>query len=216
MSTKKATNKKAAVNSPYPQYALEKCLRIPRSILEQNAGKACSDSDSAKYSGVKLTGPFQMELSAAIKFGLLNRPVQKQVELTEISRKILKPLEKHDAINGYREAVLKAPVISEIYTHYRGENLPDSQFLNNTLTEKFKIPSEKVDEFKSILFDSLKTAELMSETDGKYRLVDISADISMHGKAEESFKKLEKSTHVKEGESCFVMMPFSDPLGSYC
>ena len=110
---------------------------------------------------------------------------------------------------------MKAPIISDIYTHYRGENLPDSQFFDNALTEKFKIPLNKLSEFKGIFFESLKTAELIVEKDGKDRLLDISQDISSHEKVEESFKKLEKTTKVKVGDICFVMMPFADPIGSY-
>lgn len=76
-------------------------------------------------------------------------------------------------LSGLREAVLKAPVISEVYAHYRGENLPDTQFFKNVLTDKFKIPSDKVNEFISIFTDTLKKAELLLEQDGKLRIIDI-------------------------------------------
>ncbi len=213
---KKEKEKKEIKVPPYPRHSLEKALRIPRAILEQNAGKECTDEESAIYVGVKFNrGPYYLETNSAIKFGLLERPEAGKIKLTDISRKILKPQEKNDQLTGYREAVLKAPVISEIVSHYRGENLPDSTFFDNALTEKFKIPAGKLSEFKTIFFESLKTAELISEHDGKYRVIDISAESVAHDKAKETFKKLEKTTKVKTGETCFVMMPFADPLGSY-
>lgn len=127
----------------------------------------------------------------------------------------MKPQEKNDKQSGLRDAVLTAPVISEIYTHYRGENLPDSEFLDNALTDKFKILKDKLSEFKTIFFESLATAELISDHDGKSRVIDITSESSVQDKAKESFKKLEKTAKVKTGDSCFVMMPFADPLGSY-
>lgn len=212
----KSNSKKTVAVPPYPRHSLEKSLRIPKGILEQNAGKECTDEQSATYVGVKFNkGPYNVELNSAIKFGLLDRPETGKIGLTDISRKILKPQKENDKITGLREAIIKAPVISDIYTHYRGENLPDTQFLDNALTEKYNIPTNKLTEFKSIFFESLNTAELISEKDGKYRLLDISFDQSGHEKAEESFKKLEKSAKIKSGDSCFVMMPFADPIGSY-
>ena len=78
-----------------------------------------------------------------------------------------------------QEAVLKAPVISEIYYHYRGENLPDTEFFDNALTENFKIPPEKLSEFKTIFFDTLKSANLITENEGKFRVIDVSARIAV-------------------------------------
>lgn len=43
-----------------------------------------------------------------------------------------------------REAVLNAPDISAVYKHYRGENLPDPQFLDNALVDSFSFPKEKI------------------------------------------------------------------------
>ncbi len=201
---------------PYPRHSLDKALRIPKAILEQNAGKECTDQESAKYVGVKYNGgPYSVELNSAIKFGLLERSEPGKVILTDIARKILKPQEKNDQLSGLREAVLKAPVISEIVSHYRGENLPDAVFFDNALTDKFKIPTDKLSEFKAIFFESLKKAELVVDHDGKNRVIDISAESPAHEKAKETFKKLEKTAKVKTGDTCFVMMPFAEPLGSY-
>lgn len=214
--TKIEKDKKRIKVPSYPRHSLEKALRIPKGILEQNAGKECTDQESANYVGVKYNrGPYNLEINSAIKFGLLERPEAGKIKLTEIARKILKPQEKNDQLSGRREAILRAPVISEIVSHYRGENLPDSVFFDNALTDKFKIPADKLSEFKTIFFESLKTADLISDHDGKLRVIDISAEASAHEKASELFKKLEKTTKVKTGDTCFVMMPFADPLGSY-
>jgi hypothetical protein len=108
--------------SDYPRHAVRKALRIPRSILEQNAGKSCTDREAATFSGVKYHGPFRTELSSAIKYGFLSRPSPGKVELTDLGKKVIRPQNPNDELAGIREAVLKAPKISDVYKHLpRGE-----------------------------------------------------------------------------------------------
>ena len=206
----------AGKGSDYPRHPLEKALRIPKGILEQNAGKECSDEESANYIGVKYNkGPFSVELNSAIKFGLLKRPESGKVTLTEIARKILKPTDQNDKIEGFRSAIMKAPVVSDVYKHYRGENLPDDEFFNNALSEKFKVPEDKIEEFKSIFFESLNTADLLIIKDEKQRVIDVTIGDESKNEINKNIKKLEKEVKISKSDRCFVMMPFSEPINSY-
>src|SRR5262245_7375725 len=63
-----------AASAKYPRHALEKALRIPKAVLEQNAGKECTDEQAAKFAGLGLHGPTLVEISSAIKYGLFERP----------------------------------------------------------------------------------------------------------------------------------------------
>lgn len=116
---------------------------------------------------------------------------------------------------GLREAVLKASEISAVYSHYRGENLPDMKFFDNALVDKFGIPKDKVEEFKSIFFDTLNKAKLIETHDSKQRVLDVSGDLPVKSSSAEVLQKLEKSANINAGDSCFVVMPFAAPLGTY-
>lgn len=203
--------------STYPRHSLDKALRIPKAIIEQNAGKETSEIEAAKYLGISnLRGPFSVEISSALKFGLLERPNPGQLKPTELAKKIIRPQATDDEINGLREAVLKAPVISDVYKHYRGENLPDRNFFENALTDTFKIPAEKVSEFIEVFTDSLSKAKLIESVGDKQRVIDISSERnSPLVDTTTDFKKLSKAASVSSGDSCFVMMPFAPPLGDY-
>ena len=190
-------------------------MRIPRAILDQNAGKECTVEESAKFLGVGYHGPYQVEVSSGIKYGLLARPSEGRIAVTERAKQILRPQSPSDGLQGIRDAVLSAPIIQDVYGHYRGENLPDKEFLNNALTDKFGVPADKVDEFRSIFFESLEAAKLLEEHDGKKRITDISHDLQSPSTPTDTFKKLEKSVTVRASDSCFVMMPFEAPLGGY-
>ena len=51
---KKAASKRKVVANPakYPRHSLTRALRIPLAVLDQNAGKECSDQESAGFVGV--------------------------------------------------------------------------------------------------------------------------------------------------------------------
>ena len=138
-----------------------------------------------------------------------------RIAVSELAKKILRPQNEQEELVGLREAVLKAPDISTVYSHYRGENLPDMQFFDNALVDKFGFPKDKVAEFKTIFFDTLNKAKLIEEHNGKQRLLDVSGDVPATPGSSDVLKKLGKSVTLDAGDSCFVMMPFAAPLGNY-
>lgn len=200
----------------YPRNPLEKSLRIPRAILEQNAGKECTDKEAAGFLGLKLSGPLKTEISSALKFGLLSRPSAGHLQLTERAKKILRPQNPSAATEGLREAILAAPVLSDVYKHYRGENLPDPQFFENALTDTFGVPISDVAEFKSIFLESLRNAQLVDDQAlGKMRISDVSQQLPGVVESTEDLRKATRTANVSATDSCFVLMPFAIPLGNH-
>lgn len=217
MAKSTVQKQRKAVPNPakYPRHSLEKTLRIPRAILDQNAGKTCTDQQSAAFVGVGYNGPYQSEIGSAKKYGLLSSPATKQIAVTDLAKRILRPQSSEDELNGRREAVTTAPDVTDVYQHYRGENLPDEQFFENTLVDKFGIPREKVSEFKEIFLENLAFAKLIEEFHGKKRVLDITQHASEPSEKSDRIRKLGKSVKVNASDSCFVMMPFKNPLGGY-
>jgi hypothetical protein len=79
------------IQAKYPRHSVDKVLRIPRAILEQNARKDCTDREVAKFVGVGFGGPVKVEISSALKYGFLERPSPGRVRVTELARKVLRP-----------------------------------------------------------------------------------------------------------------------------
>lgn len=151
----------------FPKHPILKCLRIPQAVLENNAGKECTDREAAKFAGIGWSGQTAVEISSAIKYGLFRRPSQGKVEPTDITRRIVRPQKPTDKVDAIREALLQSPLISDIYKHYRGENLPDEiSFLANTATESFQIPADRVTEFINVFLEDLEAAELLEDANG--------------------------------------------------
>ncbi|MBI5762778.1 MAG: hypothetical protein HZA51_04550 [Planctomycetes bacterium] len=201
--------------SKYPRHSLPKALRIPSAILDQNAGRSCAEVKAAEYAKVGYHGPTRLEISSAIKYGLLDRPTDGEVGLTDLAKKILRPQKPTDEVDGLREAVQKAPVLSAVYSHYRGENLPEAKFLQNALTDTFKVPASKVQEFLDVFVESLQAAKLIEERDGKSRILDVTHTSAAPTDNTKMLQKLGKEAEVSSGDSCFVIMPFAPPIGNY-
>ncbi|SHG25902.1 hypothetical protein [Bradyrhizobium erythrophlei] len=196
----------------FPRHTVEKALRIPKAIIEQNAGRECSENDAATYAGVGLGGPFRLEISSAIKYGFLSRPQTGFVEVTDRGRQAIRPQKPGDDIEALRQAVLDAPEISEVYKHYRGEDLPDGSFFEHALVDKFGIPAEKVAEFVQVFMSSLRSAQLLEQRGDKHRILDVT--LTPDRDTETSLKKTSAAKLVA-GDSCFVVMPFGAPIGGY-
>src|SRR6267378_1035302 len=81
---KKAAKKKSAKRKAsgatrfgpmvFPKHPILKCLRIPQAVLENNAGKECTDREAAKFAGIGWSGQIAVEISSALKYGLFQRP----------------------------------------------------------------------------------------------------------------------------------------------
>jgi hypothetical protein len=202
----------SALQAKYPRHAVERALRIPKAIYEQNGGNPATPKEAVVFTGATtLSGPLNVEISSAKKYGFLTLEAGKLV-LTERARKAIAPQSAGDRINALRDAILAAPDISNVYNYYRGESLPDNNFLVNALADRFKIPADKISEFIPIFLESIRAAELIDESGERARLLDVGRDESHRSSSGGS--KLGKAP-VAAGTTCFIVQPFASPFGAY-
>ncbi|MDB6004158.1 MAG: hypothetical protein JWR15_1145 [Prosthecobacter sp.] len=203
-----------AATAKFPRHSITRVLRVPQAILDQNAGKDCTEAEAAKFVGVGYHGPFRVEISSALKFGLLERPQPNHLRVTELAKRIIRPHTPTDKVSGLREAVLRANDIREVYENYRGENLPDRQFFENALEDKFGIPHDQIHDFIQIFNECLEAAELIQKVDDRIRILDVSETIKL-GDGEDKRVKVGKDVKIEPTDTCFVMMPFGGNIGTY-
>ena len=201
----------------FPKHSILGCIRIPQAILEQNVGEACTDKEGAAFAKIGWNGDIAVEISSASKYGLLERPIPGKIKPTDFVRKITRPQDPKDKLAALRQCVMNAPIISDVYTKYRSENLPDREFFVNALRDSFGVPQEHIDDFIRVFTDSLKEAELLEEVSSdKFRVLDVtSPGDTTTPVGEKEIKKLSKGVTVAADDSCFVVMPFAEPIGGY-
>jgi hypothetical protein len=202
-----------ATQAKFPRHSVERALRIPKAIYDQNGGKPATPKEAAILAGgTAVTGAFNVEVSSAKKYGFLTGEGGKLV-LTDRARKAIAPQSESDRLSALRDAILAAPDFSTVYNYYRGENLPDDNFLVNALTDRFKIPTDKLDEFLPIFLESIRSAELLDESAERPRLIDVGRDDSHRPSSSNPGKPGRVS--VVAGSTCFVVQPFAAPFGPY-
>jgi hypothetical protein len=105
MAKKKTVRRTAdpSGRAKYPRHSVERALRIPSAILDQNAGRPVTPEQAvALLGGTSPRGPFAVEIASATKYGFLNREAGK-LHLTDLARRILRPTNTDDQIKGYRD-----------------------------------------------------------------------------------------------------------------
>jgi len=199
-------------SSAYPRHSVERALRIPQAIYDQNGGKPAAPDEAVKFAGGgAISGQWRLEISSAKKYGFLEADEAGRIGPTERARHAIAPQSETDQLTALREAILAAPVISDVYNHYRGESIPDEEFFVNALTDRFKIPADKVPEFRTIFNEDIRSAQLIDETGERPRLIDIGRDDEHRPKKAEQLAR----KAAQAGTTCFVMQPFAAPLGAY-
>jgi hypothetical protein len=216
-STRQIRNQKPAKgNRPkYPRDTVSQALRIPRAILQQNAGKGCTDKEAAGFLGLKIAGAVRLEIGSAIKYGFLERPSEGMIVPTDLAKIIIRPQKPSDEVEGYRKAILNAPDIADVYKYYRGENIPDDTYFRNTLESNFGIPNENFADFKQIFIQSLETAKLITVNEGRQRVLDITGEAKSGDEDQVRLKKTGSGGSPSPTDICFVMQPYAPPLGDY-
>ncbi|OZF33132.1 hypothetical protein CH294_18100 [Rhodococcus sp. 14-2483-1-1] len=214
--TKKGSPKNLpAVVAKFPRHTLLQALRIPQAIYQQNGGNPATPKEAVAFAGGRsLTGAYKLEISSAKKYGFIKSEGGKLL-LEERARRAIAPQSDGDRVASFQEAVLAAPEISDVYSFYRGENLPDSNFLVNALTDKFGIPADKTAEFLSIFNDSLEQAELIDNSGDRPRLRDIGRDERHQSSPPKTLDSSRIDALAGGAGTCFVMQPFQAPLGGY-
>lgn len=72
-----------------------------------------------------------------------------------------------------------------------------------------------MDEFRTVFLEALTDAQLIEDVADKKRVLDVSGDAKSGAGAEQTLKKISKGVKIEQGDTCFVVMPFADPIGGY-
>ena len=218
-TAKKAPKKASPGSGPtpkYPRHSLEKALRVPRALIDQNAGKPATREEAIRFAGGKgtgLSGPWGVELSSRQKYGFLTLD-NGTLTLTDRARRAISPQSDTDRLSALREAILDAPDFSNVYDFYRGEVIPDAPYYTNALTDRFKIPVDKVPEFQQLFDESVRFAGLLDDSGPQPRVLDVGRSVSSSGSGGPG--AITRGTGKgPSGENCFVMQPFAGALGGY-
>lgn len=133
----------------FPRRTLENALRVPEALKQHNAGNSWPSEEVATALDLgPSSGNFFYVTAASRDYGLTEGTRDTaQISLTPLGRKAVYPNGPDEEAAARLDAFLNVDAFKGVLEYYGGNNLPDMQFLSNTLTTTFNLPEDQHDEF---------------------------------------------------------------------
>lgn len=155
-STSKKTAKKTARNStggkqPFPNHSIDECRNIADKLKEVNAGNAWSPADIANALGIGTGDNFFYLTQSSRDYGLTTGTrASTKIELAEIGRRLVYPKNPEEESAAILAAFNNIPLFKNVYEYYQGNNLPEIEYLKNTLKTEFGVEEPHQDKFYKV------------------------------------------------------------------
>lgn len=204
------------IERPYPRVTLENALRVSNAIKEKNAGNPWPPEEISKALGVGFkTGPYYYLTAGSRDYNLTEGTSKtEKISLTALGRTVNYPKSPEEAMVAKREAFLSVDTFRKVLEYYKGSDLPEKEYLSNTLQTEFGLDPEVHDEFVEIFQKNCKFLGIGHKFESNS--VVIPGATGNGG---------ETATFVSPGSDsdlpvCFVIMPFverddSHPTGFF-
>jgi hypothetical protein len=180
--------------------SLETALRIPTAIKEKNAGNPWPPAEVAKAIGVGAkTGTFFYITAGARDYALTEGTSNtEKISLTALGKRVMYPNSPDEAIGAQREAFLNVEVFRRVLEYYKGNSLPEKEYLSNTLQTEFQLTPAVHEEFVDIFQKNCQMLGIGARFDNPMQA------ITTGGRTVTYVPPGSKT----DGPLCFVIMPF--------
>lgn len=206
-----------------PRKTLEECLTVAKPVYEVYAGKSASWDEIATTAGIGTkTSSTKYLIWGAQAYDLLIKDGE-NLALSETGRKLFAPNYPEERQEALLKAITIPTILSKFYSEYNGKLLPEGDFLENVLENRFGIPRERVEEAKQIILSNAQFAGIItSHANGKQTIrLDASArpetsefDGVLNGQKSIPLEAADESTAVRTKTSaeslCFYITPIGD------
>ena len=196
-----------AVKRAYPRATLELCVKIANILKEKNGGNPWPPSEVAKALGLsEKSSNLDLFTASGSQYGLTEGSrYSKNVSLTSLGRDIVYADSPERELAAKRSSFLSIEVFRKVLEHYGGNNLPEKEYLSNTLLDKFQIPlgiqEEFIDIFKqNCIYTRIGQVWSASAPDSR-------------GKIDHSLPIIRTDSTAPSGQTCFVIMPLAERDG---
>jgi hypothetical protein len=195
----------------FPQRTLEDCFKLAHALREHNGGNSWSPQHLAESIGQSASSSGFFYLTAASRdYGLtIGTRDASKIELSTLGRELVYPKASGDEFKALMAAFRNIELFAKVYDYYTGGNLPEVQYLKNTLKTEWGVDETYQDDFYDLFQKNL--AYLKSKGD----LPAVSS-----GAAGTTTKA--GGTSILLGESAkagnlvaFIAMPFSEKTTAY-
>lgn len=153
-----------------PAFSIDEALVVAKVIFAEYGGGPSTPLDVAAGLEMQTTNTkFRMLCGASIAYGLTTGGYNAaSVSVTDLARRICKPVEEGDDLVAKREAVLKPRIIREFLSKYSGSQLPREKIAEHVL-EQMKVPEDRTKQvFEMIMATADSVGFIRTIKDKKY------------------------------------------------
>jgi hypothetical protein len=135
----------------FPRYTIEECQTIADAIKQFNAGNPWTPKDVASALKIGMSNNFFYLTADSRDYGITvgTRGAEK-IELSELGRKLTYPKNIQEELDSIQTAFRNIELFKNVFDYYQGANLPDIQYLKNTLKTEFGVDEQFQDDFHDI------------------------------------------------------------------
>jgi predicted nucleotide-binding protein len=150
-----------------PSSSLEQALRVAKALGDHFAYKAASPLRLAGAIGMQPdSGSFRLLCGASIAYGLTQGGYNAvEISLTELGRRIVRPLQEGDDLTARREAVLRPRIIKEFLEKYDRAKMPREDIARNVLLD-MGVPGERTSKTYELVVESAKSVGFVQTING--------------------------------------------------
>jgi predicted nucleotide-binding protein len=197
-----------------PSLSLSEALKVPKALLDNYAGQPTAPFKVAKALNVEPKGSQLRALTgAAISYGLITGGAQAtEVGMTDLAKRILKPLSEGDDAKARREAFLIPRITGEFLKKYNGSPIPRDDIAQNVL-EEMGVPADRCAAVLQSILTGAGALGLVEEIKGK-KYADLSgtgtptaAVVEEHNDTQEETAEQNGHAHASEATSAIPLRP---------
>lgn len=132
----------------FPRYSISECQKIAETLKQFNAGNPWSPKEITAAGKMGLGDSFFYLTAGSRDYGFtLGTREAEKIELTDLGRKLVYPKSPAEESSAIQEAFRNIELFKNVYDYYQGQNLPEIQYLKNTLKTEFGVEEEFQDDF---------------------------------------------------------------------
>jgi hypothetical protein len=194
----------------YPRRTLEQALRVPRALREYNGGNPWPPEQVAEAVGLgPKSGHFFYVSGASRDYGLTSGSRDTaEIALTELGRRAVYPQSDAEEGAALRSAFLAVEPFRRVLEHFKGNNLPERKFLENTLHQTFGVDPAYHEEFVDLFQKNCRFLGIGSDFDFAAVTAPPTGTGTVAAPAAASTVTVATPTGAANGPVCFVIMPF--------
>lgn len=203
----KTTSKTRSIKRSYPRATLETCMKVALILKDKNGGNPWPPTEVAKALGLsEKSSNLDLFTASGGQYGIVEGSrYSEKITLASLGREIVYAESPERELAGKRSAFLSIEVFRGVLDHYGGNNLPEKQYLSNTLLDKFQIPLEIQEEFVSVfqancVYTKIGQSWSASNPDSR-------------GRIDHSLPVIRKDSINTSDKKCFVIMPLAERDG---